>query len=173
MVAAFFVFCLYAAYDWLWEYPALVAVALGGVAIAAAASSERIGRPPRVSIRATATVAAFLLGATQIPGIVGTSTLRDSEDALAAGDIDRARSAASDAIDARPWAASPLAQRALVEESAGEFAQARDDLRDAREREPTNWLWAAQLSRVEMRLGNAAAAAAAGEEADRLNRSAP
>ena len=83
-----------------------MAVALGAVAIAAAAWSERIGRPPHTSVRVTAIAVAAVFGAAQIPGIVGTTRLRDSETALAAGDIDRARSAADAAVNARSWAAS-------------------------------------------------------------------
>ncbi len=172
MLACFIVFLFHASLDWLWQFPALVALGLGGAAIAAAATSVRLGRSPAalVRLRIAATVVALALGAVQIPALVATERTRDSQKALAAGDAAGARSLASQAIQAEPWAATTRAQRAFSEESLGDLTAAREDLEGAREREPTNWRWAAELAAVDRRLGNGAAAAREEADARRLNR---
>jgi hypothetical protein len=172
MIAGFVVFLFHAGLDWLWEYPALVALGLGGAAIAAAATSERRSAEPRLApgLRVAAVAAAFAFGFAQVPGLTATERARDSERELAEGLVEEAHASASEAVRAEPWAATPRAQRALAEESLGELEAARDDLLDAREREPTNWRWAAQLARVEGALGEENAAAAAMRDAERLNR---
>jgi hypothetical protein len=172
MTAGFVVFLFHAGLDWLWEYPALVALGLGGAAVAAAATSERRSREAHLApvLRVTAVAAAFAIGFAQVPGLIATERTRDSERELAEGRVEEARASASEAIRAEPWAATPRAQRALAEESLGNLEAARDDLVDAREREPTNWRWAAQLARVEGALGESGAAAAASGDAGRLNR---
>ena len=118
----------------------------GLAAIAAAANFQRLGRrPSRMRrLRLGAALAAFAFGFAQIPALVATERVRDSDRLLAAGEAVAAREQASQAIQAEPWAATPRAQRALSEESLGELAAARNDLLDARDREPTNWRWPAQ-----------------------------
>jgi hypothetical protein len=172
MTAGFVVFLFHAGLDWFWEYPALVALGLGGAAIAAAATSERRAESAHLPpwLRVAAVTGAFAVGFAQIPGLVATERVRDSDRELADGAAAEARASASEAIRAEPWAATPRAQRALAEESLGNLTAARDDLLDARDREPTNWRWAAQLARVEDSLGNSAAASAARRDAERLNR---
>jgi O-antigen ligase/polysaccharide polymerase Wzy-like membrane protein len=172
MLACFLVFLFHASLDWLWQFPALVALGLGGAAIAAAATSVRLGRSPARlwRVRLGATLAALALGAVQIPALVSTERTRDSERTLAAGDAAGARIFASQAIQAEPWAATPRAQRAFSEESLGDLQGARDDLEGAREREPTNWRWAAELASLDRRLGDAPAAAREAADARRLNK---
>jgi len=175
MTAGFVVFLFHAGLDWLWEYPALVALGLGGAAIATAATSGRWSRETRLApvMRVAAVAAAIAFGFAQIPGLTATERVRDSERELAEGRVREARSAANEAVRAEPWAAAPRAQRALAEESLGDLEAARDDLVGAREREPTNWRWAAQLARVEGALGHSEAAAEETRDAEALNRVAP
>jgi hypothetical protein len=172
MTAGFVVFLFHAGLDWLWEYPALVALGLGGAAVAVAATSGRWSRETRLApgLRAGAVAVAFALGFSQVPGLTATERVRESERELAEGRLREARASASEAARAEPWAATPLAQRGLAEESLGALEAARVDLVEAREREPTNWRWAAQLARVEGALGNSEAAAAATDDARTLNR---
>jgi hypothetical protein len=172
MLAAFIVFLFHASVDWLWQFPALVALGLGGAAVAAAATSGRLTRSPSplLRLRIAASVGAIALGAVQIPALVATERSRDSERSLAVGDALAARSLAGEAIQAEPWAATPRAQRAFSEESLGDLRAARDDLEGAREREPTNWRWAAELATLERRLGDEAAASRDQADASRLNK---
>ena len=172
MLAGFIVFLFHAGLDWLWQFPSLVALGLGGAAIAAAATSGRLaaGSSKLLRLRIGGAAVALAVGAAQIPALVSTERTRDSAQALAAGDAPGARALASDAVQAEPWAATPRAQRAFSEESLGELPAARDDLEGAREREPTNWRWAAELASVDRKLGDRAAAARAEADAARLNR---
>lgn len=170
MIAAFGVFAFHAGVDWIWEYPSLAVIGLGGIAVATSAGQTRArGLPLRGRARIAAGFLALAAGAIQIPGIVSTERVRESERALAAGDVAGARTAADDAVKIQPWAASALGQRALAAEAEGDLDAAREDLMDARERESTNWLWPAQLVRIELALGNERAAAKAAADARALN----
>ncbi|MGH2923410.1 MAG: O-antigen ligase family protein, partial [Solirubrobacterales bacterium] len=171
MLAGSTVFLLHAGFDWMWEYPAVAAVGIGGLAVASAANLPRAsGTRMPVWWRAAAVAVCLIAGAAQIPGIVSTERVRDSEEALAAGDAERALELADDAVEAQPWAATPLSQRALAYQRLGELDEAREDVIEAREREPTNWRWAAQLAEIERRRGEPAAAARQAGEARALNR---
>ena len=172
MLAGSTVFLFHAGVDWMWEYPATAAIGIGGLAIASAANLERSigGGRLRIPWRAAIAVACLAAGAAQIPGIVSTERVRDSEEALASGDAAQALELAEDAVEAQPWAAGPLSQRALAHERLGDLDLAREDLLEAREKEPTNWLWAAQLAEVERRRGETAAAARQASEARALNK---
>jgi O-antigen ligase len=172
MLAGSTVFLFHAGVDWMWEYPAVAAIGIGGLAVASAAGLERSTGGDRIRIgwRAAILVACLAVGAVQVPGIVSTERVRDSEEALASGDASEALELADDASEAQPWAASPLSQRALAHERLGELDQAREDLIEAREKEPANWLWAAQLAGVEQRRGEPEAAARQAAEARALNK---
>jgi hypothetical protein len=172
MLAGSTVFLFHAGVDWMWEYPATAAIGIGGLAIASAANLERAtgGTRLRIPWRVAIAVACLAAGAAQIPGIASTERVRDSEEALADGDASTALELADDAVEAQPWAAGPLSQRALAHERLGDLDLAREDLLEAREKEPTNWLWAAQLAEVERRRGETAAAARQASEARALNK---
>jgi hypothetical protein len=172
MLAGFIVILFHAGLDWLWQFPALVALGLGAAAIASAGASERLARSPSsvLRLRIAAAVGALILGLAQLPGLVSTEKTRDSGRALADGDAQEATAQASDALSAEPWSASAHAQRAAGEEAQGHMAAARQDLADARSDEPTNWQWAAALAQVERKLGHTEAALAATQDARRLNR---
>jgi hypothetical protein len=172
MLAGFTVFVFHSGLDWTWQFPGLVALGLGGAAIASSGVSQRLARGASsvLRVRIAAAIGAFVLGIAQIPGLVSTERTRDSERALADRDPQEATALASDALSAEPWSASAHAQRALSEEAQGDLPAARQDLVDARSDEPTNWEWAAELARVERLLGHTAAAAAAAQDANSLNR---
>jgi hypothetical protein len=172
MLAGSTVFLFHAGVDWMWEYPAIAAIGVGGLAVASAANLDRStgGGRMRMRWRALIAVACLAAGAAQVPGIVSTERVRDSEEALARGDASGALELADDAAEAQPWAATPLSQRALAHERLGELDQARADLIEARRKEPTNWLWAAQLAGLEQRRGEPEAAAREAAEARALNK---
>lgn len=149
-----------ASLDWLWESTANAVLALVLVGTTLAATGVPI-RSPRVPVRLALAVIAILCAATQLPGLVSTSEIRESQQASRAGDIAAARAHADDAIDAQPWAASPLVQRALVDEQAGALRAASVELRRAEALEPRNWRIPLILARIEARRGNADAALAA------------
>lgn len=169
LTAAFVVFLFYAGVDWMWESAAVSVLALAAIALAAAARGapdvER-SRAPRVALVVAALVACLV----QAPGAVSERALRDSRDAIEAGDGTRAAERASDAVRAEPWSASAYVQRGLVAEAAGRLDAAAEDLREATEREPTNWRNHLLLARVEARRGRTAQALASFRKAKRLVR---
>lgn len=149
-------FTLGTAVDWFWELSALalLAMALLGALIAASAPE----RPPATGLRAAGARGAVLLLAVlavliELPGLVGTSEIRRSQQELARGDIEAARSHADQAIDIMYWASSPFLQRALVDERAGEWDAARTSLKLAIDRDPREWRLPLVLARVEAKAG--------------------
>jgi len=153
-LAALLVYLVHAGVDWMWESTAVTVLALAAVCAAAAAGAgERVR--PAVALRVCVALLAIPALLVQLPGLVATSKVRDSQAAVDRGDASAALAYASEAVDAEPWAASPLVQRALVEEQTGRLAAAAADLRLAAEREPTNWRQAVILARVEAKRGRA------------------
>lgn len=153
-------YLLGAGVDWLWESPAVTVFACvlaGSILLAGSRQADA----PRLAWRALLALGAVAMVAVQLPGLVATSEVRKSQDAAAQGDLDVARRHADDAIAAQPWAGSPWLQRALVDERAGAYDAAAQELRAAARRQPLDWRAFLLLARVEARRGNADAALAA------------
>jgi O-Antigen ligase len=150
------------AFDWFWEVTALAALTLVLLGALMAATREHAEEPAgrrrplpwRLGIAAICVVGALV----QVPGLVGTSEVRRSQRAIAAGDLTGARSHADQAIDTMPWAGTPFLQRALVDERAGAFGAARKALHLAIERDPYDWRLPLVLARVEAKSGRVEAA---------------
>jgi Flp pilus assembly protein TadD len=159
MVAAFIVFLVSAGVDWLWEETAVGALALGSISVAAAASSSRLrrrerrGQILRPGGRTAIVLIALAAAVAQVPGLVSTQRIRASEDAVRAGDLESARARAQESIDAEPWAASPHAQLALVDQQEGRIGEAEREARAAQSKEPTNWRWPLVLASIEVQSG--------------------
>lgn len=164
--AALAVFVVHAALDWLWEVPAVTLLALLGAAVASAPSEPLARRP--AALRAAGVAAAVLACALQVPTLAGVTRVEDSQAAFRAGDVDGAKEAAADAADLEPWAASPYVQLALIDEADGSLTEAERHVREAIEREPTNWVHWELLARIEDARDEPEAAEAAYEEARRL-----
>jgi O-antigen ligase len=169
VIAAFVVFLVYAGIDWMWELGAIGTLAIGGAAVAGAGGLERAGsRQPGRRLRLGLTVGALIVAAVQVPGLVSTQRIRQSESDLDRGDLSAALDAADQAVDAEPWAASPYATRALVLENSGALAAAAGDARDAIDRAPNDWRNHLLLARLEAEQGSRAAALAQLAQAQRL-----
>jgi len=167
MLSGFIVFLLHAGVDWMWETTAVTALAFVAVAVGAAGTSTRVGALRlrwRIPVVALAVVAALV----EVPGLVSTSRIRDSQAAFRSGDVPEAVADARDAIDAEPWAASPYVQAGLVAASEGQLGAATRDLRAAIRREPTNWRLALLLAGIQAERGNVRAALRAFRAAKRL-----
>jgi O-antigen ligase/polysaccharide polymerase Wzy-like membrane protein/tetratricopeptide repeat protein len=174
MIAGFAAFAVSAGVDWMWEVAALGTLAIGGIAVAAAASSERRGRfrlgtGARFGLAAVALAISFV----QLPGLRSGERVRESQQAVRDGDTAEARRLAGRAVDAEPWAATPYVQRALVAESEGRLDAARRDLERAAEKEPTNWRPRLLLARVKLKAGDDRGARAALRRAGRLYPAGP
>jgi O-Antigen ligase len=169
MIAGFLVFLAYAGFDWMWELGAVGTLAIGGMAVAGAGGFERAGaRQPGRWLRLGLTLAALLVAAVQVPGLVSTQRMRQSESDLDRGELSAAIDAAGQAIDAEPWAASPYATRALALERSGDLSAAAADASDAIERGPDDWRNHLLLARLSAERGRRAEALAQLARARRL-----
>jgi tetratricopeptide (TPR) repeat protein len=160
LLVPFFVYLFHAGVDWMWESTTVTVLGIGAMAVAAAATSQPAEQRARVPLRAAVGALAIVAFLIQLPGLASVSDTRSSQTAFKAGDNATALKQATDAIAAEPWAASPYAQRGLVEEAQGHLLAARTDLLRAQRREPTNYQHPLVLARVEAELGNAQAALA-------------
>jgi tetratricopeptide (TPR) repeat protein len=104
------------------------------------------------------TVGALLVAAVQVPGLVSTQHIRQSETDLDRGQVSAALDAADQAIDAEPWAASPYATRALALEQSRDLPGAAADANDAIDRAPEDWRNHLLLARLEAERGRRAQA---------------
>ena len=160
LISVFFVFCVSAGVDWMWEETAIGGLAVAGVAVAAAGGSKRrrsqSRRGPllRPGVRGVLVVLALAAAAVQIPGLMATERIRASQQAVRADDLPVAQKLAQNAVDSEPWAASPQIQLGLVLEREGRFQPARHHLQVAAAKEPTNWQIPLVLSRVEVEAGD-------------------
>jgi tetratricopeptide (TPR) repeat protein len=136
----------------MWQSTAVTVLALAGVAAGAARLSAGSWSPRR-SLRAALAIAAAVIGAVQIPGLVSTVELRRSQAAAQSGNTALALSWARDAVSAEPWSASAWEQRALVEETGGQLPQAADDERQAIFHEPTNYAHWLVMARIQTERG--------------------
>jgi cytochrome c-type biogenesis protein CcmH/NrfG len=161
------VYLFHAGVDWMWESTAVTALAFISAAVAAMAVSRRA---PRLGWlwRGAVAVVALIAIVVQLPGLVSTSKVRDSQAAFRSGDTEAAIGDANDAVDAQPWASSPYVQRALVEEASDELTAAAVDLGRAVDRERTNWRPWLLLARVEAKRGDVERALDAYRTAKRL-----
>ncbi len=183
---------LSAAIDWTWELPAcfgLVVLAAALLTGPATLEPEAMGPPPgaldggrepyprRRPRRVWLGVGTLLVAGAAIwaGGIVflTETKLGDSVEAVSANDLPAAAQDARDARAIQPWAAAPRLQLALVEELAGRLRAANRDLGEAIERAPRDWqLWFVR-ARLEVKLGDVAAARRALARARKLNPRAP
>jgi hypothetical protein len=158
LFAAFVVFLVYAAVDWMWEMGAVGALALGGVAaIGSAGLAPAHPRAVAAWIRAGIALAAFVAAASQVPTLVSVERTRASDDALDRGDLPQAARLADEAIRAEPWASSPYAQRAVVAEAERNLSQARHYAQEGIERGPNDWQPVLVLARIDARARDASA----------------
>ena len=119
----------------------------------------------RVALPALAVV---VIAAQAIP-LLANEQVRASQDAAARGD---GSEAVRDALAARrlqPWASSTNLQLALVEEQAGNLAEARAAIADAIDRDRSDWRLRLVAARLELKSGHTQAAREQVREAARLN----
>ncbi len=171
LTAALVAFCVSAAFDWIWQVPALPAAFL---LLAAAALAPRVEKPASVeasfrAIRAGLGVVAVLcLVAIAVP-LATTNAVRSSQAASASGNQTLALADARAAVRVESGAASPQIQAALVEELQGDPQAALISARRAAADEPANWSTWLIISRLEAETGNPHQALAAFIRARSLN----
>jgi len=133
-------FLAHAAIDWDWQLPAVTLAALACASVClAAARPERTGVALRASVRIAAAAAAVGLVTFVFAMQLGHNALAASD--RAAND-DRHPAAAADARAARrwlPWSAEPRRRLGEEELAAGNAEAARHSLREALDRDSSDW----------------------------------
>jgi O-antigen ligase/polysaccharide polymerase Wzy-like membrane protein len=180
LAAMLFAFAAGVSTDWLWDLTVVgvigvvcLALLVGPATIYPERESPRrfslAGARHRFGWRAAVVVVALAVIVIQASPLLTERRVRESQDALKAGDAAHALAAAREARDFSPWAASGYLQIALVQESEGDLAQARQSVDDALERDPSDWqLWAV-ASRIDEARGDLPAARESFDRAHALN----
>lgn len=181
LIAALVAYTLEAGIDWLWELPAVSAVALVclGLLTGPATSSKPLPagegserRPPRralIAIRAAGVLVALGLIVGQGIPFLAQIGVDSSRAAVRAGDGDAALEYARAATRVQPWAETPLLQLALVEEQAGDIDSALATIVEAGDRASSDWrIWLVR-ARIETKAGQPRAAQRSLERAVALN----
>jgi hypothetical protein len=152
-LASFVGFAAAAAVDWMWELTivSMVAFVCLGLMVGpgtAPAPPPRAVRPGERPLRSRLAIGlAVILGgwlvicAVAIPLLAGVK-IRDSQRAVAAGNLPAAFTSAQDARNIQPWSSAPYTQLALIAEEDGDYDSARVWVQRAIERDRADWeLW--------------------------------
>jgi tetratricopeptide (TPR) repeat protein len=122
------------------------------------ASGRPAPRPARGPLRVRVvrmTAVAVALAAilcTAVP-MLSQKRLEQSQAAAARGDVPEAVDAAQNARSLQPWAATPYLQLALVEEQAGDLRRANTFVKDAIERDSSDWSIWLVAARIQTKAG--------------------
>ena len=177
LLAAVAAFALGASIDWIWQVPAIAAVAVACLGLltgpATAPGDARAAPRLRFAERAAVVLAAWVAIFTQAIPLLVTNEIRASQEAAARGELDVALDRAASARAIQPWAASPRLQLALVREEQGDLAGARGDIAAAIGRDQSDWRLRLVAARLETKAGDIPAARAALRQARRLNPRSP
>jgi tetratricopeptide (TPR) repeat protein len=172
--AAFSAFFFHALGDWLWAFPALGALGLGMLGVAArieegsedepAARGQPLALGARIALAVVVLASAASLAA---PGIAARYTAAAYEDfredpGTALERLDRA-------ADLNPLSDEPYVAQGVIEQRFGRPRAAVGPLRAAIERRPGNWFAHLELGLALAQLGRSAEAEASLRESARLN----
>ena len=165
--AGFAMFLTHAMADWLWEVPALGVLGFGLLAVGArvagpgeeepsarGARTRREGPRLRPATLARGLGAAAALAAAVSLALPGVSArLLKSAYADFGGDLPKALGRLDRAADLNPLSAEPLVAKAVISRRASQLETARAALREALEREPSNWFARFELALVDAESG--------------------
>ncbi len=150
--------------DWTWDVPSVAVCVLLAAAVLTtraldAAGAARLPRPAPLALPAP--LVAFVAAGFAIPAIwagavlaVASDRLDASDEALAAGRLDEAATAARSAAEAEPWSAEPWLQLATIEQAAGNLEAARLDARRAIDLTPADFRPWLLTTIIETSVGN-------------------
>ena len=144
---AYVAFVVHIAYDWDWQLPGVILVALfcAGAMLAAGRQGDPPG--PRSPARLALVVLALAAGALSFVGLMGNRALARSGSDFANGHYSAALSAANDARHWAPWSSEPWQQLASIRIAEQNLPAARDAYRHAVAKDPHDWtLWLGLVS---------------------------
>jgi hypothetical protein len=165
---AYAVYLVHAGIDWDWELPAVTVAAFAcAAALLAMRSTGEAEMVPGTRLRIAAGAVAAVMAGAAFVGLLGSSAVAASDKAAVSSPPDWAEAAdeARTAQDWAPWSSEPWQRLGEAQLGRGDLAGARGSLREAVEKEPSDWLlW--------LRLAEASSGAErerALREAERLN----
>ncbi len=140
----------HSAVDWDFQLPGvmLLAIGLAAALVTRGGRTRSRSRGQTLGIRAGILAAVFVTGVAAAVGYVGNSAIATSDAAAAQHDWGQALTAARRAKTWSPWSADPLERIAVASLGAGHRAVARTYLERAAAKDPSNWLYWAELSLV-------------------------
>lgn len=147
--------------DWSWTVPAAFAPGIAAGALMIGYGTSEVTRPRSYRLGLAVMPAAWVAIAFGVLVVAGEIRLAQSRSAAAEGDYSLAAARASDAHVLEPWSGSPYLQSALVAEDSGRAREALRLLRLARSRDAEDWRLALIEYRIQLSLGDEAAARAA------------
>ena len=173
-------YAIAAGVDWMWELTVvsvvgmtLFALATGPATAGAVPTTSDSPKHVRRSTRVLLVAAALAVIAVQAVVLLAELSIRRSQSAAREGRLAAAVDAAHAAKAIAPWAPTPYLQLALIREEAGDLEGARMRIREALERDVTDWrLWLVS-ARIETKLGSVATASRHLARARRLNPRSP
>lgn len=168
-------FATAAAFEWIWDLPAIAAAALvlAAVPLAAGRRARAYDGGAPIGRRALLVIVAVVGTIAIALPVAGTASLRASEERVRDGDLAAALDKARQARDVQPYSASARLQEALVLERAGDVEAGVAAARAAAEQERTNWRTWLVLSRLEAKAGSPQASLVAYRRARALNPRSP
>jgi hypothetical protein len=164
-------FFVAASYDWVWQLAGIAVVGVGMLGVAlGACPAGRAGVWERFHyIRPALALAAVAAIIPQYVVLAAGAHLRNSQNAVDAGNADRARSEALAAKAIEPWAASPYLQLGLVSEAEGDLPTAAHWLDLAIKHSRRDYILWTTAARIEIKRGDLRGAQRDFAEARRLN----
>jgi hypothetical protein len=156
-------FVLGAAIDWIWELPAIAALALLSLGLLTGPATTTANGPGRAAgvsfgARVALVLAAWVAICAQALPFLSSEEVSASQHAAARGRLGEALDRARSAQTIQPWASSPRLQLALVREEAGQIRQARSAIAAAIARDETDWRLRVVAARLAVKAGDVDAA---------------
>jgi tetratricopeptide (TPR) repeat protein len=168
-----------ASIDWVWQLPAVTAVAMLSLGLLVGPATIRRGyvqgqeRAPRPGARVALALLAWISICAQALPFLAAQEVGSSQSAATRGDFAEALERARSAEAIQPWAASPRLQLALVREELGDLGSARADIAAAVERDGSDWRLQLVTARLATKAGDIDAARRALARARELNPRSP
>ena len=174
LLAVLLGFVLGAAIDWIWQLPAIAALALLSLGLLtgpATTPEDRRERSPGFGFgpRVALVLAAWIAICAQALPFLASEEVGASQRAAARGELGKALDHARSAKAIQPWAASPRLQLALVREEAGQIGPARRDITAGIVRDEFDWRLQVVAARLAIRAGDVPGARRALARARALN----
>jgi O-antigen ligase len=139
-LGAFVAFALHAGFDWDWEMPAVMSLALVTAAAILVASRPEFPLPLTNRARGGLVAIGVAIGVGAFVGGVGNQAIAASGDAAARGNYAKAESEARTATTWAPWSDQPWVDLAAALVGQGHPDEAAAALRTATRKDPYDWI---------------------------------